>query len=596
MVLDSEPVVFYEWIWPALVFFLQAAGVLGLLALVVGYLIAAFRYGPLEGGDATFQMVKRGLRDLISISPRRVTALAWLAVQESLRRRVLVGFGVFLLILLFAGWFLDTRSLDPATLYLSFVLTATTYLVLLMALFLSVFSLPADVKNKTIHTVVTKPVRPGEIVLGRIVGFSLIGTLLLLIMGVFSFVFVMRVLNHSHEVEIASLESAANGSTGERTGRTTLVQNHRHRVTLDADGRGATDVVHGHWHEVDARTDGDKTTYVVGPPKDLFVARVPKYGELRFKDRAGRAVSRGISVGKERKDISFIEGATLADANWIFTDVTPERFPDEMPVDMKIRVFRSYMGNIEEGILGSLVLRNPANRNIQSAPELFRAKDNTIDEIPFHRKLRDSTGKTIDLFEDLAPDGELEVELQCLDAQQYFGVGRGDLYLRPRNASFTANFIKGFVGIWVQMLLVTSFGVMFSTFLSGPVAMLATFAVLWMGSKAAFIFGVARGEIEGGGPVESFIRLIQQRNVTTEMEPGLTRDVVQAADSVFMSVMTSVASLLPNFPKFDNVPFVAHGFDVPADVILVQVVTGLGFVVAAIAIGYFLFRMREVAR
>ncbi len=55
-------------------------------------------------------MVKRGLRDLFSISPRRILALAWLAVQESLRRRVLVGFAVFLLILLFAGWFLDTQT------------------------------------------------------------------------------------------------------------------------------------------------------------------------------------------------------------------------------------------------------------------------------------------------------------------------------------------------------------------------------------------------------------------------------------------------------------------------------------------------------
>jgi hypothetical protein len=536
------------------------------------------------------------LGDLVSISPRRVSALAWLAVQESLRRRVLVGFGVFVLILLFAGWFLDTQSRDPATLYLSFVLTATTYLVLLMALFLSVFSLPADIKNKTIHTVVTKPVRPGEIVLGRIVGFALIGTLLLLIMGASSYVFVVRVLNHSHEVEIDSLEGVANSSTGERAGRTTLVQNHRHRVTLDAEGRGATDVVNGHWHEVDARTDDGKTTYVVGPPKDLFVARVPAYGQLRFKDRSGRSVSRGVSVGKERKDLSFIEGATLGAADWTFNGVTPERFPDGLPLDMKIRVFRSHKGNIEEGIRGSLVLRNPANRNVQSALELFRAKDNTIDEMHFPRKLRDSTGKTIDLFDDLAPDGELEVELQCLDDEQYFGVGRGDLYLKAKNASFTGNFIKGIVGIWVQMLLVTSFGVMFSTFLSGPVAMMATLAVLVLGSKTAFIFGVARGEIEGGGPVESFIRIVQQKNVTIEMEPGLTRDVVQAADRGFMAVMTSVASLLPNFPQFDNVPYVAHGFDVPPDVILVQVFTGLAFVAAVFAIGYFLFRSREVAR
>src|SRR5262245_39548745 len=123
MVHETDPVLFSDWIWPSLAYFLQIAVVLGLLALVVGFLVAAFRYGPVAGGDVVYRMVRTGLSDLVSISPRRILALAWLAVQESLRRRVLVGFAVFLLILLFAGWFLDTKSTAPVTLYLSFVLT-----------------------------------------------------------------------------------------------------------------------------------------------------------------------------------------------------------------------------------------------------------------------------------------------------------------------------------------------------------------------------------------------------------------------------------------------------------------------------------------
>lgn len=162
MVLETPPPIFSEWIWIALPFFLQAAAILGLAALAGGFLVAAFRYGPVGGGDVAYRMLRTAFRDLVSQSPRRIFALAWLAVQESLRRRVLVGFGVFVLILLFAGWFLDTKTNDPATLYLSFVLTATTYLVLLMALFYSAFSLPADIKNHTIYTIVTKPVRPAR--------------------------------------------------------------------------------------------------------------------------------------------------------------------------------------------------------------------------------------------------------------------------------------------------------------------------------------------------------------------------------------------------------------------------------------------------
>ena len=596
MVLESTPPAFADWIGPALMFFLQAGVMLGLIALVVGYLVSAFRYGPLGGGDVTYRMLRTTIRDLLSQSPRRILALAWLAIQESLRRRVLVGFGVFLVILLFAGWFLDTRSNDPATLYLSFVLTATTYLVLLMALFLSAFSLPADIKNHTIYTIVTKPVRSSEIVLGRILGFSAIGTVLLAVMGLFSYFFVVRVLNHTHEVDVASLAPTGGESSGQSVGRTEAAQNHRHQVTVDADGKGSTDVVQGHWHTIDRREENGKTTYVVGPPQDLLNARVPAYGsKLLFKTRFGAADTRGISVGNEWKYRSFIEGATLAAAIWTFDDITPERYPDGLPLEMTIRVFRSHKGDIEKGILGSIVLKNPRT-GLSSAITTFTAKDFETDQIKIPRSLTDPAGKPIDLFDDLAPEGQLEIVLQCLDDSQYFGVALPDIYLRARDASFTMNFIKSYLGIWVQMLLVTSFGVMFSTFLSGAVAMMATLAALVLGFFTQFVYGVAVGTVEGGGPIESMVRILQQRNVTTQLEPGLTRDVVQVLDNVFMFFMQALTSLLPDFRRFSDVDYVAHGFDIPWDVIGVQVVSGLGYVAAMSLIGYFFLRTREVAR
>src|ERR1051325_10864492 len=145
MVHETEPLLFLPWIQSVGWVFAARLGFLALGGLLLGYLIAAFRHGPLVGGDITFRVVRTGFLELFQLSPRRIGALAWLAIQESIRRRILVAFGIFLAILLFAGWFLDTTSNDPSNLYLSFVLTTTTYLVLLMALFLSAFSLPADI-------------------------------------------------------------------------------------------------------------------------------------------------------------------------------------------------------------------------------------------------------------------------------------------------------------------------------------------------------------------------------------------------------------------------------------------------------------------
>ncbi|HEY3963082.1 MAG TPA: hypothetical protein VGM05_00905, partial [Planctomycetaceae bacterium] len=157
---------FAAWLPLAALHFILMAGLLTIAAGGISFLIMAFRYGPLVGGDMTFRVATTALAELAHTSPRRVWALARLAVQESLRRNVLVVLGVFVVVLLFAGWFLDDTSSDPSTLYLSFVLTATTYLTWALGVFLSAFSLPADFKTRTIYTVVTKPVRPGEIVLG----------------------------------------------------------------------------------------------------------------------------------------------------------------------------------------------------------------------------------------------------------------------------------------------------------------------------------------------------------------------------------------------------------------------------------------------
>ena len=94
-----------------------------------------------------------------------------------------------------------------------------------MALFISAFSLPTDIKNRTIHTVVTKPVRSGEIVLGRIVGFTLIGTALLVIMGVCSYVFVVRSLDHTHEIRAGRYQRGQALAAAESQGKIGITQN-----------------------------------------------------------------------------------------------------------------------------------------------------------------------------------------------------------------------------------------------------------------------------------------------------------------------------------------------------------------------------------
>src|SRR5262249_43999342 len=158
MVLEHPPLPYLNWLigypWTDLSAFLDSAFfhflltsvVLAVLALLGGFLVALIRHGPLKAGDIVYRVVVNGFRELFLTSPRRVWAIARLAIKESIRRRVVIALAVHLTILIFAGWFLKTGYREPTKLFFSFVLVASTYLVLIIALLISTFSLPNDFK------------------------------------------------------------------------------------------------------------------------------------------------------------------------------------------------------------------------------------------------------------------------------------------------------------------------------------------------------------------------------------------------------------------------------------------------------------------
>ena len=305
MVLENEILSMYEWLlpsfegWGALIDFALVVVGLAVISLFVAYLRMASLRGPAEGFYAVAKAIATAIAsDFPNTTLRRTWAMARLAIQESLRRRVLVGFAVFAVLLLFAGWFLDTKSDHPARLYLSFVLSATEWLILILAVMLTAFSLPDDIKTRRIYTVVTKPIRAGEIVLGRILGFALVNTAILVLMGVVSYVFVVRGLSHPHRIDPEDTDEIrdVSGTLESWQGETSLNDYHRHDFTVDgATRRGRTDMTADHYHEVLALGEGDDVTFEVGSSEGALVAKVPIYGKLRFLDRTGRP-GKGITI------------------------------------------------------------------------------------------------------------------------------------------------------------------------------------------------------------------------------------------------------------------------------------------------------------
>ncbi len=713
-------------------------------ALLLGYLIAAVRYGPTRAFQIVGATLCQGAIDLVKISPRRVLSLSRLAIREAWRRHVWVILAVYVVVLMFAGLALSSDSPEPAKLYLSFVLQATTYLLMLAALFLSALSLPTDIKQHTIYTVVTKPVRSSEILLGRLIGFTVVCTMLLVIMAMASYVFVGRMVSHGHELTAdAMLPVREQGEVVAYEGRTTTDNRHHHTVRMGvdafrpgiavrgtADGKAAlithvtseaagagiqvndrivaidgkaitptdlrtpaerirgaggstvrldvedasgerrqnhdlqrtrasvyTDRVKGHSHLVTARYENGQVNYRVGPSEGDLLARVPYYGTLRFRDRQGKLTRRGISVGDLYNYRSFIRGGRVDAAIWTFEGLRAEDYPEGLPLDLTVGVYRSHKGDVEQGVRGSIVVRNPETGR-QSQEIIFTAQESKLDRIQIPRFATDAEGKPLDLFSDLVADGKVQVWLRCVDRGQYFGMAQADLYIRSRDASYTVNFFKRYVQVWLQMTIVTSIALFCSTFLSGPVSILLTLFVVVLGHFTSFLYHLTncviyrdefrvfdkmrlarikldergyelvrtmqeqgktpfrytteeqlriaqelgldkwatRDRVYGGGPLEAAYRLFTQDNLLSELPREGAFEVMRNVDIFLMHIVQAIINVLPDFERFSTDDYLANGYSIHAGLISQQACATLAFVVSTMIAGYFFLKTREVAR
>lgn len=584
---------YFEWLlteWALVRGLLVAVGIAA-VSFVVCYLIAMAKYGPSEGFYHVTKVIYDLIaRDLPNTTFRRIYALSRLAFQEAIRRKVLVVMAVFIIGLLFAGWFLDPGSSNPAQLYISFVMTGSSYLVLLLGLFLSCFSLPADVKSKTIQTITTKPVRSTELVLGRILGFTAVGTLLLAGMGLLSYQFVVRGINHTHDVE----SILPDGS-----GTTEYDVRHAHTFQmLEGESIGVTDVQKGHTHVVRRKSDG---SYEIGPPEGLLGARIPIFGKLHMTDRSGEVVSRGLNVGYESEYQTFIEGNSAMSAVWTFPAVKKSQFADTgtLPIELTLQAFRTHKGDIETGVRGEIYLRNEATQT-ETERRPFIVKEFAADRHEFPSIIagsRDGEPRQIDIWRDICGDGDWQVVVRCTDNGQYFGASAADVYLRAGESRFGWNLFKGFLGIWFQMVLVISLGVMFSTFLTGPVAMVATLASLILGFFGSMAFDITSGKQVGGGPIESMIRMPMHTSATLELDLGnkTLENVVQWTDRAILYSVGVVFRALPRFGQFNTSEYVAYGYNIPGSLVWRHLTMTLGYFVLASLVGYFFLKTRELA-
>jgi hypothetical protein len=583
------------------------------------------------------------LPELAAIRWRRLYAIAWQCWTEAFRRMWApwVVVVIFAVILAFTSWFLEPpRPAEMGRLYVGTLMLFCSLLLTVLVVILAPISLPNDVRQQTIYTIVSKPVRRLELIWGRMLGYMSLVTVLLMLFGAISLFYYYRQVGAAIDQEEALVKQA------ERENKKEFADLHREQA------------------------DQLKTR---------MRARVPVRGSLLFFDSRGNEKSKGIDVGIELPTRSFVEGATPSRAVWRYgRQVVNPRNRNEVldipiPVndllvpgtieylenqlytlqdeaalarqagaggakaadvkaqagraaaaeaeakrveaqlanlrkrerdlraegkraeadalhspriklEMTFNVYRTTKGEVGEPVLASLVVTNPRPG------------------VPPHRTvipIREyyTNRHTIPASILAGSRGELAVEVKCLTANQYLGMAESDLMILSREGRFGPNFLRGLFGVWLQAMVLTAIGVCAGTFLSWPVALLATiffFVAGNIGFVALQQFALS-AEMIGGGPFESLIRMLSHENLVSDLPATVAVVTAKTLDSIVMPVMSRLVYLVPNFTALDVSNTVAQGFSVGWGLLAGHLLLALGYAIPFSIAAYFILRHREVA-
>ncbi len=481
------------------------------------------------------------LSDLFSLSPRRIGALAKLTFLEAYRRKALSVFVVFALLFMFAGWFMgDTKEItgDQVKVYVSFVLRAISWLTLPVILVLCSFGIPEDIRLRSLHTVVTKPARRLEIVLGRVIGFSLIGTVVLLVMSSVGYIWIVRQI-----------------PTKERGLLTCRVPVYGALKFLDRGG---------------VETDKGINTGDIWEFRSYIEGATAARAKWEFQNIDESALDAKGNLHLENQFVAFrsYKGDMKRQLLFDFKFINPEK----------------------SSAPGQPLTFTTEARQISE----FRGVTDTI-----HRTLgRKGDETTYDLIKDFVKsDGSLTVEVACLDREQYLGMARPDLFVRKPDQPFWLGYAKAVLGIELMMILVAIMAVTASTFLKGPIATVLTFCLLMLGGEDShkFMDELVGGGFKGGGFLESIYRILTHMNPTTDLPDNPAFGGMRIFDSGLTSFLWLCKQVIPRLQYFNMSEYVSNGFDVPWDAsVIPSLLVTVGYLIPCVLLGYFALRIREL--
>jgi ABC-type transport system involved in multi-copper enzyme maturation permease subunit len=545
------------------------------------------------GAFAIFAVLLPILADLVQLklSLRRVWAIARLSFKEAVRRKVLWVFLALLLVVLFGSWFIQNKPEDQVRTYVQVVFLAMALVMLFLAALIAGFGIPDDIRQQTIHTVLTKPVHRFEIFLGRFLGYTLLMTGALVVVSALGLLYVLRTINPEAAEE--SLKA-----------REPLYGNLAYQGTKDKE-KGEN--VGREW---------EYRGYIIG--KAANSTDPTQYAVWAFRDVPGSLAQRPTTRLEFALDIYRTHKGVEGQGVFCTFYVESWRFDHENPVMMeKYRARKKALEEaLEPDVPGKLAEElgyyEFASKEIQDFhTQLIDVPAGVFANAarPPQKGDRDDEARMTDLQrrrEWPAAPLRVRVRVDPVSAGQFVGMARRDLYFRldtddqgaGNKLRFCLNFFKGNFGLWLRLCLIIGLAVALSTYLSGVITLLTTAVLFVFGFFVEFITDVALRRNIGGGPIEATMRLLKRPGgeaLAMPLDESASAQVATGIDSAFSWSLRRALGVIPDVAQYSFTDFVAEGVAISGSQMGWALWELVRYLLPWAVLAYYLLRWREVA-
>jgi hypothetical protein len=477
-----------------------------------------------------------------------------------------------------------------------------TPLLLVVASLLAAFGIPADLRNQTIHTIVTKPVERFEIVLGRFFGYGALMTLVLLAMTGISLLYVSREIDVDAQEEsmkarvpvFGNLRYAGRDSEGTNVGR-----EWEYRRYIEG---GPNSPARAIWsfknlsHELLERP-GNMVPCEFS--FDIFRTQKGEEGKGVFCSFAFHTRSwdpRQKAAFEELRDKA--RQTLQAGDRRALIDQATEAVLERKPTEAETKAFlEDRSPTAPDRLISSLLAEKFGYFEIPSK-EVYDYHTQGI-EVPV-ALLRNALAAEPRRQPGVARQAEekpaLEVSVKCENSGQYVGMAKYDFYILAAEKTFAWNFVKGSLGLWMRLCLVIGLAIVLSTYLSGVIAWLTTMFLYLAGSIQEYVRSIVENTSVGGGPMESFLRLVRKESLVTPLDPSPGYHLAMGVDYFYRLVLRVCQSIFPDVDRFDWSDYVAEGFNIGSvQIVLLSMVILAGYLLPCALVAYYLMRSREIA-